>query len=178
MHTITQRLNGVSALATTVLLCLLAAVSVTTFIIPTKIEPASINVSNLNVVMGRAPYDRKEQEFVFAKFDIEADLRNLLNWNSKQVFLQFVADYSSPEYPNNQVVIWDRIIRRKKDARINVESLKNKYAFKEISQKGFRGLNATYSLQYNVMPYVGLLTYGEAGRTEPIPFPPRQEQVR
>lgn len=49
MHTITQRLNGVTAMATTILFCLLAAVSVTTFLIPAKIEPATLNVSNLNV---------------------------------------------------------------------------------------------------------------------------------
>ena len=31
---------------------------------------------------------------------------------------------------------------------------------------------ATYTLKYNIMPYVGLLTYGEAARTEePVPFP-------
>ena len=33
----------------------------------------------------------------------------------------------------------------------------------------------TFSLKYNVMPYVGLLTMGEAARTtEPLPFPPAQ----
>lgn len=76
------------------------------------------------------------------------------------------------------MVIWDRIVRRKKDAKINIEGVKNKYAFKHIGKNGFKGLNATFSLQYNVMPHVGLLTYGEAGRTEPIPFPPAQQQVR
>lgn len=25
------------------------------------------------------------------------DLRNLFNWNSKQIFLEFVAEYSTPE---------------------------------------------------------------------------------
>jgi len=74
--------------------------------------------------------------------------------------------------------LWDRIVRRARDAKINVEGLKNKYAFRAVDTKGFRGLNATYSLQYNIMPHVGLLTYGEAGRTEPIPFPARQQQVR
>lgn len=35
---------------------------------------------------------------------------------------------------------------------------------------------AHYSLKYNVMPYVGVLTYGEAARTvDPIPFPERQD---
>jgi signal peptidase complex subunit 3 len=37
---------------------------------------------------------------------------------------------------------------------------------------------AHYSLRYNVMPYVGALTYGEAGRTlEPVPFPEAQRSV-
>lgn len=40
--------------------------------------------------------------------------------------------------PDNQVVLWDRIVRRKRDARINVEGLKNKYAFKAMDKKGFR----------------------------------------
>lgn len=38
--------------------------------------------------------------------------------------------------------------------------------------------SAHYSLKYNVMPYVGALTYGEAGRTlEPVIFPPAEESV-
>lgn len=37
---------------------------------------------------------------------------------------------------------------------------------------------ANYSLRYNVMPYVGLLTYGEAARTtDAIPFPSKREGV-
>lgn len=30
-----------------------------------------------------------------------------------------------------------------------------------------------FALKYNVMPYVGMLMYGEAARTEPEPFPPK-----
>lgn len=33
---------------------------------------------------------------------------------------------------------------------------------------------ASFTLKYNIMPYVGVLTTGEAARTEPIPFPPSQ----
>lgn len=37
---------------------------------------------------------------------------------------------------------------------------------------------AHYTLKYNTMPYVGVLTYGEAARTEQaVPFPPAQERV-
>lgn len=37
---------------------------------------------------------------------------------------------------------------------------------------------AHYTLKYNVMPYVGVLTYGEAARTlEPVAFPPSKDTV-
>lgn len=73
--------------------------------------------------------------------------------------MYFVAEFDSPEYvrlalsgppglpssadvsfeqPENQVVLWDRIVRRARDAKINVEGLKNKYAFRAIDTKGFR----------------------------------------
>lgn len=39
-------------------------------------------------------------------------------------------------------------------------------------------LPAHYSFKYNVMPYVGALTYGEAGRTlEPLTFPAAEESM-
>jgi hypothetical protein len=78
-----------------------------------------------------------------------ADLTPLFNWNTKQLFIYFVAEYQTADYvrepcpgptqltarvqPVNQVVIWDRIVKRKADARINLSGAKNKYAFKEIS---------------------------------------------
>ena len=90
---------------------------------------------------------------------------------------------------HNEVVIWDKIIRSKDEARLNLVD-KHKYAFRELSTS-FEYVSvctisscisthcrcsnvgpATYTLKYNIMPYVGLLTYGEAARTEePVPFP-------
>ena len=75
-----------------ILLCLLAAISVTTFIIPAKLDPATLKVSNLNVyaahpecnspmlmressVYGRSQPDRREQEFAFARFDVKAGMQ-------------------------------------------------------------------------------------------------------
>jgi hypothetical protein len=43
------------------------------------------------------------------------------------------ADLSGNQ-PENQVVIWDRIVRNKREARINLSGGKNKYAFKEIAE--------------------------------------------
>jgi len=153
-------------------MCLLVALSVTTFVIPSNIEPASVKVNQLNVVLGRSPTDRdrREREFAFARFDIKADLQPLFNWNTKQLFVYFVAEYTTDSYPANQAVLWDRIVHRRSDARLNISNGKNKYAFKEITNT-FENTTATFSLRYNVMPHVGILTYGEAGRTEPRQFP-------
>jgi signal peptidase complex subunit 3 len=77
----------------------------------------------------------------------------------------------------NEVVFWDRIIRRKEDAVIAVSG-KNKYPFRELSAK-FKGSGpANYTLKYNLMPFVGVLTYGEAARvTKPIEFPLARDRV-
>lgn len=94
----------------------------------------------------------------------------------------------------NGVVIWDRIVRRKEDAVIKYSG-KNKYMFRDISSSfkyafsshfpalqfifSFRNVPpASYSLKYNVMPYVGLLTFGEAARTtNTIAFPTLQPRI-
>lgn len=34
----------------------------------------------------------------------------------------------------NEIVVWDRIVRRKEDAQIHIEDGKNKYAFRELSK--------------------------------------------
>jgi signal peptidase complex subunit 3 len=43
-----------------------------------------------------------------------------------------VADGASLFEVHNEVVIWDRIVRRKEDAVVNVRG-KNKYMFRELS---------------------------------------------
>ncbi|THH14026.1 hypothetical protein EW146_g6266 [Bondarzewia mesenterica] len=77
----------------------------------------------------------------------------------------------------NEVVVWDRIVRRKEDALVSVRG-KNKYPFRDLSHKFKDALPAHYSLKYNVMPYIGVLTYGEAARTDAsVAFPEARERV-
>lgn len=88
---------------------------------------------------------------------------------------------------HNEVVMWDRIVRRKEDALIDVAAppkypLRDmRYSFKCIASFPLgrmltdvifrKSSPVQFALKYNVMPYVGMLTYGEAARTEPEPFP-------
>ncbi|GAA6025262.1 hypothetical protein JCM8202_001939 [Rhodotorula sphaerocarpa] len=173
MHSTWQRLSNVSALATSVLLVLLAAVAATSYVIPANLDPATLKVPHLNVVLGRPQYERraKEREYAFVKFDLKADLAPLFNWNTKQVFVYMMADYASTQYPENAVVVWDRIIRSPKYAKLNVQDGKQKYEFKEITDT-FSNTTATFSLQYQIQPWVGMLRGGEVVRTEPVAFPP------
>ncbi|BGP19780.1 hypothetical protein JCM10213_006442 [Rhodosporidiobolus nylandii] len=181
MYSSLQRLSNATALATTVLLTLLSAVALSSFFIPANLKPASLEISHLNVLLGRSQnywgrQDRKEREFAFLKFDLQADLSPLFNWNTKQVFVYLTADYSTKAYPANSVVVWDRIVRTPRHARLNVQDGKNKYEFKEIGDS-FRNTSATFSLHYQVQPYVGVLTGGEVVRTEPVAFPPARRRT-
>ena len=119
----------------------------------------------------------KKQELAFVNFNVTADLTPLFHWNTKQLFLYLEAEYTNTQGVKNEVVIWDRIVRRKQDAVINVEG-KNKYMFRELSGKFKNVAPAHYSLKYNIMPYVGALTYGEAARTvEEVAFPAAKSQI-
>lgn len=126
--------------------------------------------------MGRHHYDgNTEQEFAFVKFDIDVgeitdrstllketnitDFKPLFNWNTKQLFAYVVAEYTTDKFTRNQVVLYDKIIRTKKFAHLRTKSNKNKYAFPEIT-RSFKDINATFTLHWDTMPYVGLLTGG------------------
>jgi len=134
-------------------------------------------VASLKVYNAKAKrYPFKQEEIGFVKFNITADLRPLFNWNTKQLFVYLEAEYTSAQGVNNSVVLWDRIVRRKEDANI-VQSSRNKYKFRELSQSFKNVSPAEFSLKYNVMPYVGLLTYGEAARTTGFEMPEALDAV-
>lgn len=100
--------------------------------------------------------DRHVQDFVKLQFDVDADFSPLFNWNTKQVFLSLAAQYegkrhvsyslvaapphlltargSLPLQAANNVVVWDRIIRRKGDAHVKLQDANNKYGFREVSR--------------------------------------------
>ena len=60
---------------------------------------ASLSVRNIQVVRGRPHYySPKREEYAHIRFDLDADLSGLFNWNTKQVFV-----YVSAEYPTQNV---------------------------------------------------------------------------
>ncbi|KAK7027323.1 Signal peptidase complex subunit [Paramarasmius palmivorus] len=169
MHSIFSRINNVSAFFSSCMMGLLLAITISSFLL--NADPhGDLSISQVKVYPSKAPRTKRKQEMAFVNFNISADLSPLFNWNTKQLFIYLEADYENTQGVKNQVVIWDRIVRSKDDAVINVVG-KNKYAFREISSSFKKVPSAHYTLKYNVMPYVGVLTYGEAAKTsEPVPF--------
>ncbi|KAF8271497.1 signal peptidase 22kDa subunit [Lactarius quietus] len=177
MHSIYARVNNVTATLSTTVMVLLAAIALSSFVFTAQ-PTGTLDVASVKVFAGEARrYPHRRQEYAFVNFNITADLSPLFHWNTKQLFVYLEAEYTNAKGVRNEVVFWDRIIRRKEDAVIAVSG-KNKYPFRELSAK-FKGSGpANYTLKYNLMPFVGMLTYGEAARvTEPIEFPLARERV-
>ncbi|KAI0246460.1 signal peptidase subunit [Lactifluus subvellereus] len=177
MHSIFARVNNVSATISSTVMVLLAAIALSSFIF-TAHSTGSLDVTTVKVFAGESRrYPHRRQEYAFVTFNITADLSPLFNWNTKQLFVYLEAEYTNAKGVRNEVVFWDRIVRRKQDAVIAVSG-KNKYPFREVSAKFKGSTPANYTLKYNLMPFVGMLIYGEAARvTDPIDFPVARERV-
>jgi signal peptidase complex subunit 3 len=115
---------------------LISALSLLPVDLPSSSPPpsASLSVRNVQVVRGRPHYySYKREEYAHIRFDLDADLSGLFNWNTKQVFVYVSAEYPTQERSTtglgqdaeegtvpsadgtrpsemNKAVIWDTII--------------------------------------------------------------------
>ena len=93
--------------------------------------------------------------------ELHADLRPEFNWNTKQLYVYVTAEYATATSPHNEMVIWNRIIQDREDAKLDIRRLPKMYPFTFASEmnagKGLLGLEYNISLAWNVMPKVGRL---------------------
>ncbi len=72
-----------------------------------------------------------------------------------------MAEYATETSPHNEMVIWNRIIQDREDAKLDIRRLPKMYPFTFASEmnagKGLLGLEYNISLAWNVMPKVGRL---------------------
>ncbi|KAI4097425.1 MAG: hypothetical protein LQ339_006743 [Xanthoria mediterranea] len=119
MHSALVRVQNVFGFFTTVTFVTAIVVAFSVTWIP-QTPSAGIELRNVQVVKGRPHYHSpKREEYAHIKFDLDADLTSLFNWNTKQLFVWITATYPSKtaSEPPSQAVIWDAII--------NSESQKN-----------------------------------------------------
>ncbi|KAJ3566144.1 hypothetical protein NP233_g7181 [Leucocoprinus birnbaumii] len=174
MHSIVSRINNVSALLSSCMMALLAAIAISSFVF-TADPKGDLGLASVKVYPATgAKKSTRQTGTGFCQFQY---LRPLFHWNTKQLFVWVEAEFNNTKKAENAVVIWDRIIRRKEDANLKVTG-KNKYMLRELTKSFKNAGPAHYSLKYNLMPWVGVLTYGEAARTDaPVEFPPVQQRV-
>ncbi|OGE57125.1 hypothetical protein PENARI_c002G08325 [Penicillium arizonense] len=116
MHSSLNRVQSVFGFFTTVALVVSALAAVSVLLFPADAATASVQLKNVQVVKGRPHYySTKREEYAQLRFDLDADLSPLFNWNTKQLFVYVYASYSSSDKPNSQVrnseaIIWDTII--------------------------------------------------------------------
>ncbi|EJD55519.1 signal peptidase 22 kDa subunit [Auricularia subglabra TFB-10046 SS5] len=179
MHSAWQRLSNVSAFLTSCAMVLVALISIVSLPAPPDVSAASkLTVAPQKVLQGRKGNYGREQDFAFFKFNYDADLAPLFDWNTKQLFLYLVADYTNAKGVHNEVVIWDRIVRRKEDARLRIADQNNKYPFKDYSRSFQNATDVGFTMHYNLMPHMGLLKYGQAGAIpQRLLFPPREKKT-
>ncbi|RHZ76902.1 hypothetical protein Glove_187g101 [Diversispora epigaea] len=171
MYTLTQRANALFAFVITVLFALFGIISIVTLFIPSS-PTATLNINDIQVWVYE--YASEESEFAFVDMKLEADLTSLFNWNTKQLFVCVIAEYNTDTHNQNQIILWDKIIKSKEDAFIKYSDIHNVYNFVDITSS-FGQVNATYSLHWDIMPHVGMLMNGRAENLRVERFPePRQ----
>ena len=57
------------------------------------------------------------------------------------------------------MTLWDKIINKPEEAHIHLDNAPQKYRFNDITGS-FKNFNATYTLRWNIVPWVGLMRWG------------------
>ena len=81
-----------------------------------------------------------------------------MHWNNKQLFIYVMAEYSTPQNDINQVVVWDKIIKRGEKTKLSLKRKPLKYQFFDDGEGGLlNNDNVTLSMWYNTVPNAGML---------------------
>ncbi|KAL3879040.1 hypothetical protein ACJMK2_031354 [Sinanodonta woodiana] len=152
MNTFLSRLNTIFAFTLSVMagltfLCFLSTVF--------NDHKTLVSINTGKIIVKSVPdysTSREKNDLGFVVFDV-----HIFNWNVKQLFLYLTAEYTTQNHKLNQVVMWDKIIRRGENAILDYRSMNTKYYFWDYGN-GLKGnRNVTLTLSWNVIPNAGTL---------------------
>ncbi|KAL4804899.1 signal peptidase subunit-domain-containing protein [Aspergillus unguis] len=135
MYSALNRAQAVFGFFTTVALFVAGFAALSVLLFPTDNVTADVTLKDVKVIKGRPHYySTKKEEYAQMRFDLDADLSPLFNWNTKQLFVYVYATYSSSSpdqslenIPQSQSVIWDTII----------EAPESPYSFANLRERFF-----------------------------------------
>ncbi|CAL5227546.1 g10537 [Coccomyxa viridis] len=151
MHTYLYRLNTLFTIASTTLAVICVATSLTDWTI--RPDP--------KVKLAVQSYDGLQKEYrndrAWLTVDVEADLRSVFHWNTKQAFVYITADFKTAQNAVNEVMIWSRIVQEKGNANVReLVRLEYPYALTDPSYS-MRNLTCDLHLDWETVPVVGVL---------------------
>jgi len=165
MHSFFPRLNAIFAFSLTVTGVLALCLYGTSFLY-TRNGLVQLDSSKILVKqMTEFGAGKKKNDLAFLTFSMRVDLEPLFNWNVKQLFLYLTAEYKTDMNAINQVVLWDKIVLKGDNYKIDLRDAKPEYSFWDDGN-GLQGhKNITLYLSWNVIPNVGSLpNIAQAGR--------------
>jgi len=170
MNTLLSRANTIFAFT----LSVLAGLTLLCFLSTAFCErQASVNIASHGVIVKNIPEysTREKNDLGYINLDLSADLSGLFNWNVKQLFVYLTAEYETANNKVNQVVIWDKIIRRGENAVLDYTELKSKYYFYDDGHGLKSNKNVTLTLAWNLIPNAGTLPKISALSGHRLEFP-------
>jgi len=155
MHSFVYRLNALLTFAgsTLALMCILATLT-------DYIHPMNTDVDIKLARVERLQRIENGNDEAYLAFEIDADLRGLFSWNTKQLFVFLAAEYTTNKNVLSQVSLWDRIIEHKQDAVLKLPYVRNKYKLVDQGHH-LRGRSINLTLYWNIMPFTGRLRWGK-----------------
>ncbi|XP_046718932.1 signal peptidase complex subunit 3 [Silurus meridionalis] len=178
MNTVLSRANSLFAFSLSVMAALTFGCFITTAFrdrsVPVDIHVSKVLLKNVDDFTG--PRERSDLSFV--TFDLSADLQPIFDWNVKLLFLYLSAEYSTKSNALNQVVLWDKIVRRGEKDKLELKDMKSKYFFFDDGNGLRANKNVTLTLSWNVVPNAGILPLVVGSGHISLPFPDSYESTK
>ncbi|KAF4090809.1 hypothetical protein AMELA_G00055800 [Ameiurus melas] len=178
MNTVLSRANSLFAFSLSVMAALTFGCFITTAFrdrsVPVNIHVSRVFLKNVDDFTG----PRERSDLGFVTFDLSADLRPIFDWNVKQLFLYLSAEYATKSNALNQVVLWDKIVQRGQNTRLELKEMKTKYYFFDDGNGLRANRNVTLTLSWNVVPNAGILPLVMGSGHVSVPFPESYESTK
>uniref|UniRef100_A0A8C1XVF7 Signal peptidase complex subunit 3 n=1 Tax=Cyprinus carpio TaxID=7962 RepID=A0A8C1XVF7_CYPCA len=178
MNTVLSRANSLFAFSLSVMAALTFGCFITTAFkdrsVPVDIHVSKVMIKNVDDFTG----PRERSDLGFVTFDISANLQPIFDWNVKELFLYLTAEYSTKSNALNQVVLWDRIVLRGDNTKLNLKDVKSKYFFFDDGSGLRANKNITLILSWNVVPNAGILPSVMGSGHKSLAFPETYETAK
>ncbi|XP_028300999.1 signal peptidase complex subunit 3-like [Gouania willdenowi] len=171
MNTVLSRANSLFAFSLSVMAALTFGCFITTAFKDRRVPVSKVMLKNVDDFTG----PRERSDLGFITFDLSADLQPIFDWNVKQLFLYLSAEYATKSNALNQVVLWDKIVLRGENPKLNLRDMKSKYFFFDDGNGLRANKNITLTLSWNV---VGILPLVVGSGQVSLPFPDMYETTK